>query len=154
MRLGIISDTHGFLPDRVLDTFHSEGVDQILHAGDIGPLSILARLEACAPVTAVQGNCDFPSHLNLTERLKLEGVVIHLAHRPQVLERAMRSDQTPDTMLGIHGHLHIPSYTTQSKNRFILCPGSPTEPRNSSKPSIALVELQQGTIPSHEFITV
>ena len=36
MRLGIISDTHGLLRPEVFEAF--EGVDHILHGGDIGPL--------------------------------------------------------------------------------------------------------------------
>ena len=56
MRLGVISDTHGLLRPQVFDVFSD--VDHILHAGDVGPLSILRELERLAPVTAVYGNTD------------------------------------------------------------------------------------------------
>jgi putative phosphoesterase len=56
MRIGLISDTHGRLDSRVVEIF--EGVDRILHAGDIGGEEILAELGAVAPVTAVLGNTD------------------------------------------------------------------------------------------------
>jgi len=47
---------------RVIDLF--AGVDHILHAGDIGPPSVVMQLERVAPVTAVRGNCDSgsPAH--------------------------------------------------------------------------------------------
>jgi predicted phosphodiesterase len=51
MRLGIIADTHGLLRPEVFDVFRE--VDQIIHAGDIGPVELLTELEAIAPVLAV-----------------------------------------------------------------------------------------------------
>ena len=50
MRLGVISDTHGRLRPEVFT--HFDGVDRILHAGDIGDPDILVELAAIAPVTA------------------------------------------------------------------------------------------------------
>ena len=56
MKLGLISDTHGFLDSKLTRIFR--GVDHILHAGDIGPDYLIAQLESIAPVTAVLGNND------------------------------------------------------------------------------------------------
>jgi predicted phosphodiesterase len=56
--LGLISDTHGYFDPRLLDVFR--GVERILHAGDIGSLDVIERLEAIAPLTAVHGNMDRP----------------------------------------------------------------------------------------------
>ncbi|MBI3970704.1 MAG: metallophosphoesterase family protein [Chloroflexi bacterium] len=62
-RFGLISDTH--LPERCpalppsLDRVFGS-VDLILHAGDLGELSVLDRLGALAPVVAVHGNDDTP----------------------------------------------------------------------------------------------
>lgn len=55
-RIGLISDSHGKLDDRVFEAF--EGVDEIIHAGDICDPNVLYALETIAPVTAVLGNCD------------------------------------------------------------------------------------------------
>ena len=35
-----------------------QGVDHIIHAGDIGSLEVLEALRLIAPVTAVRGNTD------------------------------------------------------------------------------------------------
>jgi putative phosphoesterase len=96
MRLGIISDTHGLLRPEVFDVF--QGVDHILHAGDIGTLDILTALEAIAPVSAVWGNTDgFELRAKVPERLetRIEGfdfLVIHGhqlgAPTPEGLNRA------------------------------------------------------------------
>ena len=56
MKVGLISDTHGQLRSQVFD--HFDGVDLILHAGDIGNAGIITELEAIAPVRAVHGNTD------------------------------------------------------------------------------------------------
>ncbi len=55
-RIGVISDTHGFLDPRVFEIF--EGVERIVHAGDVGDDDLLCELEAIAPVYAVTGNVD------------------------------------------------------------------------------------------------
>lgn len=56
MKVGIVSDTHGFLHPRVV-TFLRE-VDEIWHAGDIGNLETCLALEAIKPLRAVYGNID------------------------------------------------------------------------------------------------
>ena len=55
-RIGVISDTHGLLDEKVLELFN--GVRSIIHAGDIGNEDIVWQLEKIAPVIAVRGNND------------------------------------------------------------------------------------------------
>ena len=59
MRIGLITDTHiaweeKELPIRVMDIF--QGMDMILHAGDIYSHSVLDDLEKIAPVYAALGD--------------------------------------------------------------------------------------------------
>lgn len=54
--VGVISDTHGLLRDEVKRAFR--GCSRIIHAGDIGTLSVLQDLERIADVVAVRGNTD------------------------------------------------------------------------------------------------
>ena len=61
MKIGVISDTHSAgsgrdLPQPVLDVFN--GVDLILHCGDLECLGVLDYLETVAPVLAVRGYED------------------------------------------------------------------------------------------------
>ena len=51
MKLGLISDTHGHVPNAVHAAL--AGVDYILHAGDVGPMDVITELETIAPVHAV-----------------------------------------------------------------------------------------------------
>lgn len=59
--IGLISDTHiphrlAALPPALFSIF--QGVDLLLHAGDVGQLTVLDQLSAIAPVIAVHGNDD------------------------------------------------------------------------------------------------
>jgi hypothetical protein len=110
--LGILADTHGYfhpdLPDEL------EGVDHILHAGDVGDPAILDGLEAVAPVTAVFGNIDGTDIRRRTaehQRLSIGGVdlwMTHIAGRPGAWQQGMgerlRADP-PDVF--VCGHSHI-----------------------------------------------
>lgn len=112
MRLGILSDTHGYFHPELPATL--AGVDLILHAGDVGTPDVLDRLEAIAPVRAVYGNVDgtpvrhrAPEH----QRLRVDGVRIWMTHiggRPgrwaKGIGPALREER-PDMF--ICGHSHI-----------------------------------------------
>lgn len=54
--IGIISDTHGYVDDRILHYLAKS--DEIWHAGDIGDPGVISSLETIAPVRAVYGNID------------------------------------------------------------------------------------------------
>jgi putative phosphoesterase len=103
MIVGVVSDTHGYLDPRLLAAF--EGVEAILHAGDVGSAAVLAGLEQLAPVFAVQGNNDvsvggygLPVHRDLT----LAGLRVHLVHElPQARPLA-------ETRAVVFGHSHKP----------------------------------------------
>ncbi len=55
-KIGIISDTHGYLHPRVKE--HFSNCDEIWHAGDIGTIELLEELESFKPLRAVYGNID------------------------------------------------------------------------------------------------
>ena len=57
MKIGILSDTHGYLHPNAFEFF--KDCDEIWHAGDIVDSFVLDELQAIAPVVrAVYGNCD------------------------------------------------------------------------------------------------
>ena len=55
-RIGLISDTHGFLDKRVFE--HFAGCDEIWHAGDFGTAAIADSLKDGKPLKGVYGNID------------------------------------------------------------------------------------------------
>lgn len=81
MLIGVVSDTHGYVDPRLKLAF--EGVQAIVHAGDVGGLHVLEELGRLAPVYAVQGNNDAPLGglgLPLRYDVALEGVDVHIVH--------------------------------------------------------------------------
>jgi putative phosphoesterase len=87
MKIGVISDTHGLLrPETVT---YLQGCDHILHAGDIGDISILKSIEAIAPVTAIRGNIDERGtcrNLPATDIVELDSHLIYLIHDVNALD--------------------------------------------------------------------
>jgi uncharacterized protein len=56
LRIGILSDTHGFIHPSVLEFF--SGMDEVWHAGDIGNIETVRQLKEFRPLRAVHGNID------------------------------------------------------------------------------------------------
>ena len=82
MKLGVVSDTHGYCDPRLLEVL--QGVDVILHAGDVGSEAVLEALGQIAPVYAVRGNNDEPlGGLGLPALLDVElgGAVVRVVHQ-------------------------------------------------------------------------
>ena len=127
MVIGIVSDTHGYFHPVLEETL--QGVDLILHAGDIGDVAIIDRLEALAPMRAVWGNIDgadirrrTPEHQRF-EQGGLSFWMTHIAGRPGRWQRgmgtALRQD-TPDVFICGHSHiLRIERVETHSGMLFI-----------------------------------
>lgn len=113
MTIGVVSDTHGYFHPDLAGVF--EGVDLILHAGDVGDPAILDALGTVAPVRAVFGNVDGPDVRQRwpeEERFEAGGLdfwMTHIAGRPGRWQRGMgrrlAEEGPPDVF--ICGHSHI-----------------------------------------------
>ena len=141
MKLGLISDTHGNVPNAVHKVL--SGVDHILHAGDVGPMDVLTELEAIAPVSAVLGNTDYGIQLPETRLEEFWGMKIMTHHIvdvdfPSQAVRELLKTEKPDIVL--FGHTHIPFDDHRNGIRFIN-PGSASRPRASSAPSVAILNF-------------
>ena len=150
MRIGLISDTHGRLESRVLEIF--QGVDRILHAGDVGTEEVLEALGSVAPVTAVYGNVDtFP----LVERLReaecfeeagVRFLILHQIGSPERLAEPARlriGARRPDVI--VFGHTHAVCDRVVEGIRFLNPGGS--GPRRFGLPrTVALLEANRGEI--------
>jgi putative phosphoesterase len=136
-QVGVVSDTHGLLRPEVIETF--QGVDVILHAGDIGDPEILANLKAIAPVFAIRGNNDtglWADKLPESRILSIEGIRIFMIHDVKAMEKSPSRCQAV-----VAGHSHRPSVETREGVLF-LNPGS-AGPRRFNLPiSVALVTVR------------
>lgn len=139
MKLGIISDTHGYLDPRVERIF--AGVDHILHAGDIGPDLIIVELGAIAPVTAVLGNNDASPSFRLTESVTLgeRKFLVHHIVTPRELHSDLKlriAREHPDAV--IFGHSHK-QFVQTIEGVLFLNPGYAGRPRFGQERSVALL---------------
>jgi putative phosphoesterase len=163
VRVGLLGDTHvpdkaASIPGAVLRAF--EGVDVILHAGDLITLSVLDILGNIAPVEAVYGNNDpFQVAERLSSRLVVQigGARVGLVHGHRgagrnTPDRAARSFHGPLDAV-VFGHSHLPlivppgtsdpySHREQPLPFMLINPGSPTDRRHAARRSFALMEVE------------
>lgn len=143
MKLGLISDTHGFLDPQLSTLFR--GVDCILHAGDLGPDRLLAQLETIAPVTAVLGNTDSSNWINLTEtptfgrhQFLIQHIVEPRALTPE-LQARIKSVQ-PQVV--VFGHTHQ-RFQESINGVLFLNPGYSGAPKQGAERSVAVLHLER-----------
>ena len=156
MRIGLISDTHGKLRPEVFEVF--EDVDLILHAGDIGPESILTELEAIAPVHAVLGNTDtFELRARAAEALEVDIggsriVVVH-GHQFGSPSADRLVEAYPEANVIVYGHTHR-QRIDEVDGRLIINPGAAGPARFNLKPCVAILTLGAGEPPRARHITL
>ncbi|MBK9330284.1 MAG: metallophosphoesterase family protein [Sphingobacteriales bacterium] len=123
-RIGILSDTHGFLDEQVFE--HFKDVDMIWHAGDIGTQEVTDKLKAFKPLYAVYGNIDghelraeFPE----TRLIKVEGSKVMITHiagavgKYNAYVNALLRHEKPDIL--VCGHSHIVKVMKDPKHGFL-----------------------------------
>jgi putative phosphoesterase len=137
-RVGLVSDTHGWLDPRAVRVLEREApLAGILHAGDIGADDVIYELERIARVTAVLGNCDYPLpgfDLGVIARVRLGGKSIVVVHDVHGL-----SPDAQDEIV-VHGHSHRPRVEWQQE-RLFLNPGSATQRRHQPSCSVGILEI-------------
>ena len=112
MKIGLLSDTHGYLDPKVFE--HFRDCDEIWHAGDIGESSVADSLEKFKPLRAVFGNVDDKDlQIRFPEDLKFdcEGMSIWMTHiggaPPNYNPRVKKGLQLKIPSVFICGHSHI-----------------------------------------------
>jgi uncharacterized protein len=111
-RIGLLSDTHGFLDETIFR--HFEPCDEIWHAGDFGSFELAEKIKAFKPLLGVFGNIDgreirnvFPEKL----RFKCEEVEVFITHiggSPPKYQKGIRKEMIGEpARLFICGHSHI-----------------------------------------------
>lgn len=150
MKIGVLSDTHiplraKNLPYQVVKGL--EGVDLILHAGDLIDEEVIWALEEIAPLEAVAGNVDswdLQRKLGIRKTLYLAGFKIGLFHGHEgkgrtTIERASLAFTNVDCI--VFGHSHQP-YNQFHNSVLFFNPGSSTDRRCSPQHSYGLLYLE------------
>jgi hypothetical protein len=143
MKLGIISDTHGFLDPKIKKFF--AGAGHILHAGDIGDAFIVFELEQVAPVTAVLGNTDPGLSFKETEVVELGArkfLIHHIVnpHTPADKLKSRIARERPDVV--VFGHTHKAFCETLDGILFFN-PGYAGKPKFGAERSAAILHCDE-----------
>lgn len=81
LRIGLLSDTHGWWDEKYEEYFRD--CDEIWHAGDIGSDDVAYRLSMLKPLRAVYGNIDgqsLRSQYPKTAKFQIENVKVMMTH--------------------------------------------------------------------------
>jgi len=148
LTVGVISDTHGLLRPEAVAAL--AGVDQILHAGDVGTPDILTALKAIAPTTAVRGNVDhgvWATALPMTDVIRLGDLDVFMLHDLGALDL---DPVVAGFAAVITGHSHQPK-AEWKRGVLYLNPGSAGPRRFTLPVTLSILRLTGGTI-AHERI--
>ena len=156
MRIGLIADTHvptimKEIPDQVITAF--EGVDLILHAGDVQVPRALDWLERIAPVICARGNNDGfmedprmePVQIQHLEDLTI--AVIHTFTYPNLaLDYYYTNHFKQKVDIVVYGDTHLESVDWHD-GLLMINPGSPVAPGPNMAVklgSVAILEVKAG----------
>lgn len=130
MRIGLLSDTHGYLDQKVFDYFAD--CDEVWHAGDIGSWKLADQLEQFKPFKAVYGNIDDPiMQKRYTEDLwftcdDASVFITHIAGTPSRYNPRVKKileSKKPDILICGHSHILKVIYDKKFETLF-LNPGA------------------------------
>ena len=167
VRLGLISDTHGGIVDwagvqpKVERLF--EGVDQILHCGDVGTGDVLDALSTIAPVLALRGKDAPPADgTRLVEGSRVVecdgcriGLTFSLGQEPvsASIEDGLSFPREPARRVGellFDGHVDAvvfggthQSLVASADGTVFVNPGSPSL---SDKTTVGIIRISHGVI--------
>lgn len=125
-RIGLLSDTHAYWDERYIKYFCE--CDEIWHAGDIGSLELVTRLQEIAPLRAVHGNIDggdvrrmFPEKLRWTCE-NADVLMTHIGGYPGKYDARIRQqlyEKPPKLFISGHSHILKVQFDPQLKLLYI-----------------------------------
>jgi len=153
LRLVVVADTHSEPHPRAAELIAEARPHRILHAGDIGDLSVIDELAKIAPTSVVRGNIDahaseLPDLLTLDladgDATLLTLLLMHIAvNGPKLRADAARHARAEGARLVICGHSHVP-FIGRDRDLSVFNPGS-IGPRRFHLPIVfGVLELARG----------
>ncbi len=158
-RIGLISDTHGYLDPRVFA--HFSNCDEIWHAGDIGDISIIDQLEQFKPARIVYGNIDNSEIARRTKEhlhFELEGFTIWITHiggtppkyNPSVYPLLRKN--LPDIFVCGHSHILKVIRDKELEDMLYINPGAAGKEGFHKIRTILKFNLHEGVISQMEVV--
>ena len=148
----LLSDTHGYIDEKIIS--HTNYVDEVWHAGDIGDTRVIDSIKLLKPIKAVYGNIDNNEIRMMTEKnliFESEGIKVvmtHIAGYPGRYNRnAIELIQKYNPNLFICGHSHILKVIQDRKyNHLHFNPGAAGFYGFHKKRTMLKFSIQKGTI--------
>lgn len=155
-QVGIISDTHGYVPEAAYDFF--KNCNEIWHAGDIGNLKVLDQLAEICPVKAVYGNIDGKeirartSSLLVFEYELLKVMLKHIVGRPGKYNTESREQiEKIKPNIVVAGHSHILSIKYDDKMECLyINPGAAGKNGLHKAQTMVRLRIENGKIKNAE----
>jgi len=155
LRVAVVADTHSQPHPLAARRIEALAPSAILHAGDIGNLSVLQDLAQIAPVIAVRGNIDeratdLPDSMTIRVRAGAETaltlLLMHIAvYGPRVRADAARLAASHGARMIICGHSHVP-FIGKDRGLTVFNPGS-IGPRRFHLPIVfGVLEVADGKL--------
>jgi uncharacterized protein len=111
-KLGLLSDTHGFLDKDILEFLANTA--EIWHAGDIGSVQVIEAIQLIKPLRAVYGNIDNQEIRSMFPKIQLFSIeevkvfMVHIGGYPGHYEKNMKALlEESGAKIFIAGHSHI-----------------------------------------------
>ncbi len=158
MRIGVLSDTHGWLDKRILHFF--KDCDEIWHAGDVGSVEVINTLSTFKPTIGVYGNIDnqhvrrlFPEFQHI-QRAGLYILITHIAGTPPKYNSVIYNklkEFSPNLL--VCGHSHILKVMPDKQNQLTyLNPGAAGRHGFHKIRTIIRFEINAGQLQNMEVI--
>lgn len=129
-RIGILSDTHSYIDDKILK--HLEECHEIWHAGDFGSMEVIEQLENFRPLKGVFGNIDnhkirasFPE-VNTFMCENVSVLMKHIMGYPGKYDRSMQevfANHSPGLLVAGHSHI-LKVMPDKKRNLLYINPGA------------------------------
>ncbi|MCK5807810.1 metallophosphoesterase family protein [bacterium] len=155
MRILLISDTHGSIPFDLQEL----KCDVLMHAGDVGPLSLMNSFYEFDSWNAVLGNTDFDLVETLPPTLfsREYGPSIFMVHNLAAPHRIIAENSVDIEKLKpemvFYGHTHLPDIT-EKNNIIYVNPGSLGKPGLTNIQSYAIVTTESDRVQRVEIYDV
>jgi len=161
MKIGLLSDTHGYLDKKIFEYFDS--CAEIWHAGDIGDSALADALEKFKPLRAVFGNIDdkklqlrFPEDL----RFVCEGLTVWMTHiggvppnyNPRV--KKLLKENVPDIFICGHSHILRIKKDPAFNNMLYINPGAAGNQGFHAMKTLVRFDLEKKEIKNMEVIEI
>lgn len=157
LRIVAVADTHSRPHPAAAERIAALAPDHLIHAGDIGALTVLDDLRRLAPLSAVRGNIDgqgqapelpdaLAIHVRDEDDLRITILLTHIAvYGPKLRAEVARRAVAVGASLVLCGHSHVP-FIGKDRGLTIFNPGS-IGPRRFALPIVfGVVEISRARV--------